>query len=444
MFRRLYTLLLALLLLPLLALFAWRAWRRPEYRDRWWQRLGLGVPAVPAQRPCVWVHAVSVGEVVAATALIKRMQLHYPDWTIMITTLTPTGAERVRRNFGDTVIHHYLPLDLPWMVGRLLDRLRPRLVIVMETELWPNLLAACSRRQIPVLLANARISERSLGNYLRLRSLMHETLASVTCAAAQSAADGERLAQLGLERSRILVTGNLKFDREPRDSDLAAPDWRAGWGPNRRVWIAGSTHEGEDGLLLDALNGLWCRWPDLLLVLVPRHPQRFEAVRALLDARGIRYARRSAGQWPTSAMPVFLVDTMGELGMLYEAADFAFIGGSLVPVGGHNALEAAAHAVPVLTGPSTFNFRDIYAALREVGAAVVVDDAESLAHGVEAWLKEPQAARRAGERGQRWMMDNRGALDRLWAVIETYMGGTPPAAHEPRPAAAYRRPAEAQ
>jgi len=427
MFRRLYTLLLAMALLPLLALFAWRAWRRPEYRDRWWQRLGLGVPIVPAQRPSVWVHAVSVGEVVAATPLIRRLQLRYPHWTIVVTTLTPTGAERVRRTFGDTVTHCYLPLDLPWMVGRLLERMAPRVAIVMETELWPNLLAACGRRNVPVVLANARISERSFRQYRRLRPMIASLLAQISCAAAQSEADAERLVALGLARSRIRVTGNLKFDRERRAIDVATPNWRHGWGTTRRVWVAGSTHEGEEALLLDALAMLHARWPDLLLVLVPRHPQRFEAVRALLDARGIGYARRSEGQWPTPAMPVFLIDTMGELGMLYEAADFAFIGGSLAPVGGHNALEAIDHGVPVLTGPAVSNFREIYAALRALGAAVMVDDAAALAHGVEIWLADPQAALRAGARGQRWMAENRGAVDRLWAVIEPYLAGNGPA-----------------
>ena len=443
MFRRLYTLLLALLLLPLLVLFAWRAWRRPEYRDRWWQRLGLGVPIAPAQQPCVWVHAVSVGEVVAATPLIKRLQARYPNWTIVVTTLTPTGAERVRRTFGDTVIHCYLPLDLPWMVARLIERMAPRVAIIMETELWPNLLAACGRRNVPVVLANARISERSFRHYHRLRPLMADLFTQISCAAAQGKADAERLAALGMASSRIRVTGNLKFDRERRAVGALAPDWCDGWGATRQVWVAGSTHEGEEALLLDALAMLRAGWPDLLLILVPRHPQRFEAVRALLDARGIAYARRSAGQWPTSAVPVFFIDTMGELGTLYEAADFAFIGGSLAPVGGHNALEAIDHGIPVLTGPAVSNFREIYVALREVGAAVMVEDAASLAHGVDVWLKDPQAAVRAGARGQHWMAENRGAVDRLWAVIEPYLAGNGPAACGPADARLTGRPAEA-
>ncbi len=443
MLRRLYTLLL-ILGLPLLGvLLAWRLWHRPEYRDRWWQRLGLGFAPVPRERPCLWLHAVSVGEVVAATPLVKRLQSRYPNWTIVVTTLTPTGAERVRRTFGDAVTHYYLPLDLPWMVDRLLGRIAPRAAIVMETELWPNLLAACGRRDVPVVLANARISERSFRHYRRLRPLMAELLSEVSCAAAQGKADAERLAALGMARSAIRVTGNLKFDRERRAVGAEAPDWRSGWGATRPVWVAGSTHEGEEALLLDALAILRARWPDLLLVLVPRHPQRFEAVRALLDARGIAYARRSAQQWPTAAMPVFLIDTMGELGMLYEAADFAFIGGSLVPVGGHNALEAVDHGVPVLTGPAVSNFREIYAALREEGAAVMVDDAASLAQGIDTWLTDPQAAGRAGARGQRWMAENRGAVDRLWEVIEPYLAGTGPAACGPVDERLSGRPAEA-
>ncbi|MES1993515.1 MAG: lipid IV(A) 3-deoxy-D-manno-octulosonic acid transferase [Pseudomonadota bacterium] len=419
MFRRLYTGLL-LTLLPFLAvLFVWWLWRRPEYRDRWWQRLGFSGPR--RLQPCVWIHAVSVGEVAAATPLIKRLQQHYPAWPVVVTTLTPTGADRVRRNFSDSVTHCYLPLDTPGAMGRLLDRIQPRLVVIMETELWPNLLATCGRRGIPIIIANARISPRSLKTYLRLRPLMRELLRHVGWAAAQSPADADRLTQIGLDPGRIRVMGNLKFEFHEGESRACPTDWRAGWGATRRVWVAGSTHEGEDAQLIDALLLLRERWPDLLLVLVPRHPQRFAAVRALLEARGIAYARRSAGEWPAADVPVFLADTMGELGALYGAADLAFIGGSLVPIGGHNPLEAAVHGVPVLTGPAVFNFEDIYSALCEMGAAVTVEDAESLAHGVEQWLQDPTAAQWAGKRGRQWVMDNQGALDRLWALVDPYL-----------------------
>ncbi len=424
MFRRLYTALLTLLLPILAVLFAWRVWRRPEYRDRWWQRLGFAGPRRP--QSCIWVHAVSVGEVAAATPLIKRLQCRHPAWPVVVTTLTPTGADRVRRNFGDSVTHCYLPLDTPGAMGRLLDRIQPHLAVIMETELWPNLLAACRRRNIPVIIANARISPRSLKSYLRLRPLIQELLNNVTWAAAQSRSDAGRLSQMGLDPERIQVMGNLKFEFHEGESRAGPTNWRAGWGAARRVWVAGSTHEGEDAQLIDALLLLRKRWPELLLVLVPRHPQRFAAVRALLEARGIAYARRSAGEWPATDVPVFLADTMGELGALYGAADLAFIGGSLVPIGGHNALEAAVHGVPVLTGPAVFNFQDIYDALREVGAAVTVEDAESLAHGVERWLKDPGAAQRAGERGRQWVMANQGALDRLWALVDPYLSGAGP------------------
>jgi 3-deoxy-D-manno-octulosonic-acid transferase len=424
MFRRLYTALLTLLFPILAVLFVWRLWRRPEYRDRWWQRLGFFGSRRP--QPCIWVHAVSVGEVAAATPLIKRLQCRYPAWPVVVTTLTPTGADRVRRNFGDNVAHYYMPLDTAGAMSRLLEQIQPHLAVIMETELWPNLLAACRRRNIPVIIANARISPRSLKAYLRLRPLIQEMLKNVTWAAAQSPTDADRLARMGLDPKRIQVMGNLKFEFHEGETRACPTDWRAGWGPARQVWVAGSTHEGEDAQLLDALALLRKRWPGLLLVLVPRHPQRFAAVRALLEARGIAYARRSAGEWPTADMPVFLGDTMGELGSLYGAADLAFIGGSLVPIGGHNALEAAVHGVPVLTGPAVFNFQDIYDALREVGAAVTVEDAESLAHGVEQWLKDPGAARRAGERGRQWVMANQGALDRLWALVDPYLSGAGP------------------
>jgi 3-deoxy-D-manno-octulosonic-acid transferase len=419
MFRRLYTGLLLTLFPFLTVLFVWSLWRRPEYRNRWWQRLGFAGPR--RLQPCVWVHAVSVGEVAAATPLIKRLQHHYPAWPLVVTTLTPTGADQVRRNFGDSVTHCYLPLDTPGAMGRLLDRIQPRLTVIMETELWPNLLATCGRRGIPVIIANARISSRSLKAYLRLRPLMRESLGHVSWAAAQSSADADRLIQIGLDPGRIQVMGNLKFEFHEGESQAYPTDWRAGWGATRQVWVAGSTHEGEEAQLIDALLLLRERWPDLLLVLVPRHPQRFVGVRALLETRGIAYARRSAGEWPTADVSVFLVDTMGELGSLYGVADLAFIGGSLVPIGGHNALEAAVHGVPVLTGPAVFNFHDIYGALHEVGAAATVEDAQSLAHGVEQWLKDPTAAQRAGECGRQWVMDNQGALDQLWALVDPYL-----------------------
>ena len=419
MLRRLYTALL-LFIFPFLALLSmgW-LWRRPEYRDRWWQRWGFFGLRRP--HPCLWVHAVSVGEVAAATPLIKRLLDTYPAWPVIVTTLTPTGADQVRRNFGDSVTHYYLPLDMPCAMDRLLDCIRPHLAIIMETELWPNLLAACQRRMIPVVIANARISPRSLKAYLRLRPLMREILGHVNRAAAQSTADADRLVQMGLDRQRIQVTGNLKFEFGVAESQTALPDWRAGWGANRQIWVAGSTHDGEEALLLDALSLLRMRWPDLLLVLVPRHPQRFAAVRALLESRGVPYVRHSAGERPAADVPVFLVDAMGELGALYGMADLAFIGGSLVPVGGHNALEAVFHGVPVLTGPSVFNFGEIYEALFETGAAVSVQDAESLAREAAQWLENPVAAQQAGEKGRAWLLNNQGALDRLWALLSPYL-----------------------
>jgi 3-deoxy-D-manno-octulosonic-acid transferase len=418
---RLYTLLLYLLMPLALLRLLWRSRRSPGYRERWRERIGLyGDRRLDAE---VWVHAVSVGEVQAAAPLLKHLIQRHPHG-VLVTTTTPTGAQRLRDLFEDRVRHVYTPYDLPPVMGRFLDAVGPRLVLVMETEIWPNMLAACAARRIPVVLANARLSARSAQGYARLGRLTRETFGRFAAIAAQGSADAARFRALGAPAERIEVTGNLKFDlRLPASLMERAEVMRRDWGTERPVWVAASTHEGEEEQVLAAHRAVRSHRPDALLVLVPRHPERFERVAALVSRQGFALVRRSA-QAPCAAhTAVYLGDTMGELPVLIAAGDAAFIGGSLVPVGGHNLLEAAAAGVPVAIGPAVFNFAEITALLIAEQAAVQVADTAELARVMTEWLGDAALRARIGENGRRVVEQNRGALDRLMALIDRLAPG---------------------
>ena len=306
-----------------------------------------------------WIHAVSVGEVQAAAAVVRELQRLYPALPIVISTVTPTGAQRARALFKDSVQHCYFPYDLPGSVRRFLDRIAPRAALILETEIWPTLYAELGRRRIPLVIGSARLSTKSVSRYRRMASLFSDTLAHDTSIGAQTAADAERFVAIGAAPARVQVTGNVKYDLEiPAASIAAGQALRAQWGEQRPAWIAGSTHEGEEEAALHAHAMLRKSRADALLVLVPRHPQRFESVRALLRKRGVRFAQRSLDQLPGAADEVFLIDTLGELQMLYAAVDVAFVGGSLVPIGGHSLLEPAVLGLPLLSGPHTQNSQD--------------------------------------------------------------------------------------
>ncbi|WP_018954088.1 lipid IV(A) 3-deoxy-D-manno-octulosonic acid transferase [Thioalkalivibrio sulfidiphilus] len=415
MWRSLYSLLLYLLW-PLVALrLLWRARRNPEYRRRWGERFAVG-PRLDAA-PRLWVHAVSVGEVVAAVPLVRALMARFPDHRILVTTTTPTGSAELRRRLGETVEHRYLPLDLPHLMRGLLRAVRPRLLVVMETELWPNLFAACRRQGVPVMLVNGRLSARSFRGYRRIRPLVAEALGAVTALAARSDEDAERFIGLGARPERVRVTGNLKYD-------LELPAGGAGIKPLMRpAWIAASTHEGEDERLLAVHGRVLERVPDALLILVPRHPERFEAVAELCRAAGMPAARRSRGEQPGPDTRVWLGDTMGELPELFPLARVAFMGGSLVPTGGHNPLEAAAHGLPVLTGPHVFNFREVFDALVQAGGAEVVADEATLAGRLIALLSDEAERSRRGESAARVVQENRGAVARVVDWVEQVASG---------------------
>lgn len=434
--RTLYSLGLYLLTPLVLARLGWLGFRHRGYWERIGERFGA-VPRSPAGAPCLWVHAVSVGEALAGVPFIEAFQRRYPDWQVLVTTMTPTGAETVTRRLGGGVRHAYLPYDLPAAVRRFLDRARPAVLVLMETELWPNLLAACRGRGVPVILANARLSGRSAAGYRRFGLLTRDMLGGLTAIAAQTQADAGRFVGLGAPGERVTVTGSVKFDMVlPEDlaqqarnirtllNDTALP-LQAEEGVNRGantmtrpVWIAASTHEGEEALVLDAFAQVRRRHPRCLLVLAPRHPDRSSRIAELCAGRGLNVVRRSRGEPCKQATEVFLLDTLGELMGFYAAADVAFVGGSLTPNGGHNLLEPAAVGVAALSGPHTFNFAEIAALLREAGHTVVVESAGDLAEGVCRWLDDAAARCRAGECGRGVVEGNRGATRRLTDIVE--------------------------
>jgi 3-deoxy-D-manno-octulosonic-acid transferase len=362
----------------------------------------------------------------AASAIVRELLERYPHLPVVITTVTPTGALRVKDLFGDEVIHSYIPYDMPGAVARFFDRFNPRLAVIMETELWPNLYNECGRRGVPLVLANARVSPRSVYKYRRFVSLFSETLSHGIVIAAQSRRDADRFRWIGAPAERTHVVGNIKFDLElPPELVEQGGRLRSGMVPPRPVWIAASTHEGEEDTVLEAHRRVRQSLPDALLILVPRHPERFQAVAGMLSRRGVSFVRRSSGDPVTAATEVFLGDTLGELTMFYAAADAAFVGGSLVPVGGHNSLEPAALGLPILTGPYTFNAEDIAEMMRESGAAIEVSDADSLAEAATAVLADPGVRAERGAAGQRIVAENRGALDRLMRLLQPLLDQFP-------------------
>ena len=418
--RTLYTLLFHLGL-PLLALRLWlRARKAPAYAQRLGERSAFRLPAL--QPGGIWVHAVSVGESIAAAPMIRQLLLRHPELPITVTCMTPTGSERIQALFaGEPRIQHcYLPYDLPWAAGRFLDHVRPRLAVIMETELWPNHVHQCARRGIPVALANGRLSERSAKGYARFARLTAPMLAEMSLLAVQTEVEAQRFLALGARPECVQVTGSIKFDLNVDPAlPVRATHLREQWQARERaVWIAASTHEGEDAVVLAAHRQLLESHADALLVLVPRHQERFASVHALCKAQGFATVQRSLGQPVTAQTQVLLGDTMGELLFLYALADIAFVGGSLVANGGHNPLEPAALAKPVLSGPHMFNFLEIGAMLREAGALVEVDDAQGLATAVRQLIELPRDAVRSGEAGLAVMRANQGALNRLLDALD--------------------------
>jgi 3-deoxy-D-manno-octulosonic-acid transferase len=421
--HRLY-IVISYLAAPLVALLLfWKGLSNRAYWERFEERFGFG--AVRLGSPSIWVHAVSVGEVVAASSLIATLRKRYPQYPIVVTTVTPTGAQRVRDLFGDDVLHSYAPYDMPGSVRRFFARMQPRLAIVIETELWPNMYAECGARGVPLVLANARISPRSVQRYRRFIGLFKEALSHGILIAAQSQQDAERFLSLGANPERILVTGNLKADVTfPPGMIDAGLEFRAASMSARPVWVAASTHAGEEEAALDAHEAILAQLPDALLLLVPRHPDRFSAVAELLERRRVQFHRRSLGETPAISDTVFLVDSLGELPMFYASADVAFVGGSLVPIGGHNLLEPAVLGMPVISGPHNFNAEDIAVLLREAGGLQLVADGAELGAAVATLLGDPALRQRRGQQARQVVAESGGALERLFALLAPLLDPT--------------------
>jgi 3-deoxy-D-manno-octulosonic-acid transferase len=418
----LYIIVYALLMPVILLRLLWRSRCAPAYRQRWLERFGIfSAPTLNREHPVIWLHAVSVGETLASVPLVKHLQHAYPTWQWVITTTTPTGSERVRANFGSRVFHVYAPYDLPVFLDNFLCRIKPSLCIIMETELWPNMLRSCNKKSIPTLVANARLSEKSANGYQKLSFLMRDMLRDVSCVAAQQQADADRFMQLGLSPSQLCITGSIKFDLEI-DPIIAetAKALRAQWSCHgtRKIWLAASTHPGEDDIILAAFSDIKKSFPDVLLVLVPRHPERFTAVTKLCEQANWQVITRSSNTVPDIKTDIVIGDSMGELLMFYGTADIAFVGGSLVPVGGHNLIEPAAWACPIISGPHLFNFAEITRLLSDDNALMIVNDSMSMIESVLVCLNDEVLRRQYGLRAKAIVDNNRGALQKLVRLIE--------------------------
>ncbi len=415
MLRFLYTVAMYLATPVIVWRLAARGLRYRGYFWRWRERFGRFPD--PGLHGCIWVHAVSVGEVNAALPLIHALRRRYAPRPLVVTTVTPTGSERVRALFGDEVFHVYLPYDLPRAVTRFLDRLHPALAVVMETEIWPNLFHQCGKRGIPLAVVNARLSERSLRGYRPIRALVKRALTNVSLIAAQSHADARRYRALGADASRVQVSGNLKYDMPlPKGARHRGAELRVQWGETRPVWIAASTHEGEDLAAFEAHLAVLARMPDALLLIAARHPERFRAVEHAARNLGFAVATHGAGD-ANPETQCLVIDGMGVMMRYFAACDLAFVAGSLVPIGGHNVLEPAALSKPVVVGPYTFNFEEITRSMVEAGGARRIASTRELGAVVLELLRDPAELARMGAAAHAVCVRERGAVRRTMVLL---------------------------
>jgi len=418
--RKLYSLLIYLITPLVLLYLAFRGLRSRDYLKRWPERFAFF--DTPEATGGVVVHAASMGEVNAASVLVSKIEQRHAELPLCLTSLTPTGSDRVHTLFGETVFHVYAPLDLPGSVKRFFDHVQPRLLIIMETEIWPNLYCEAASRNIPILIANARISESSVGGYKRFRKMTALALSQVSRIAAQSSKDAARLIEIGADEARLTVTGNLKFDvRLPPSLIEQGESIRLAWGTDRLVLLAGSTHEGDEGPLLEAFNGVLESFPGALLVLVPRHPERFGRAAQLARAAGLRVCLRSDGISCPRSTQCFVIDSVGELLRYYAASDVAFVGGSIDTTGGQNVLEPAALCKPVLVGPHTFNFEEITQQLIDRQAAFRIHNAVELEAAIRRLFNDPELRDRMGREGLKLVKSGQGALDRTLEIVDSLL-----------------------
>jgi len=386
----------------------WRSYRLPEYRKRIKERFGF-CPYHLDQ--CIWIHAVSLGESIAVTPLIKALKELYPQIPILVTNMTPTGAAHIKTTFGDTVKQVYVPYDLPCFLQRFLKRTHPLIAIVVETELWPNLFFVCQKNQIPIFVVNARLSEKSAAGYQRFKGLTKQMLNNVHTIAVQSQAELQRFLDLGLESKKAFVSGSIKFDVElPENLILKGKALREKLGAGRPVWIAASTHAGEEEIVLAAQKKVCHIFPTALLILVPRHPDRFNAVFTLAQLQHFRIKKRSANDNDLSTTEIYLGDSVGEMMLFYAASDVAFVAGSFAAIGGHNMLEAAVLSKPIVTGPQLHNFAEISKMLLEKKGMCKVRDAGELADTLIKLFKDDKYLKGMGKNAESVVASNRGSL----------------------------------
>jgi len=420
LFRYLYSLIYCMLLPFIVLRLLWRSMKAPAYRQRIAERFAL-FKAPNFSEKSIWLHAVSVGETLAAAPLIRALQAHYPQHVLVVTTTTPTGSERVKALFGETVFHVYSPYDLPWIVSSFLKKIKPAVAIVMETELWPNMIASCAANGVPTVIANARLSEKSAMGYERFAPLTNHMLKQITAIAAQNATDGGRFVGLGLPEERLHNCGSIKFDLEiDSETQQHAQSLRQHWDSeqSRVIWLAASTHPGEDEIILETLRRLNLKLDNILLVLVPRHPERFDSVYDLCKRNKFNIARHSKKEKVESFTNIVLGDTMGELLAFYGACDLAFVGGSLVPVGGHNMIEPAAWGKPIISGPHLHNFNEISQLLIAADGMQICTSEDELYHTVKEWSQNETKRKEVGSTAEQFALQNKGALQRIMKVID--------------------------
>ena len=413
---------LTYILLPFLVLFWFaKSLLNKSYLDRLTQRFGFGYPKLNSGS--IWIHAVSVGEVQASIPLVNELKQHYPYKEIIITTVTPTGSKQVKNIFKDAVETSYIPFETNFAIKNFFNSIKPSVALIMETEIWPNLYKECGSRGIPLILVSARISEKSLINYKRFLPLFRDTLSHGILIAAQSQIDADRFLALGASKDRTWIMGNIKFDfKLPEEILTKAKIYRSKIFPRRHIWIAASTHEHEEEIILEAHKNISKKIENLLLILVPRHPERFAKITQILKEDNWIYSKKSDDQDIPESCQVLLIDTIGELLFFYACSDVAFVGGSLLPVGGHNLLEPAAIGLPIITGAHTFNQKEMTDRLIQVDALRIVHNANSLSSDVIFFLTNTEESKNAGQRGKLIVESSKGAIKSLMKRLYIIIG----------------------
>lgn len=409
------------LLTPVIVLrLLWRGVKAPDYLDRWRERFAFYDKK--QVQGVVWFHAVSVGEAEALFPLVRQFQKKHPDIRLLITTTTPTGSARVKMVMKDAVEHVYLPYDLPGAVRRFMLAFKPRLAVIMETEIWPNLFAQCGNNSIPLLIVNARLSKKSARGYCKIPALVRPALAEITLIAAQTQDDANRFIDIGAATETVKTLGNMKFDVEiPGEIVKAGLTLKDELFSGRFVWLIASTHKDEEAIFLDIYKAVKRQIPDLLLVIVPRHPERFGEVKKLCEQQRLDVVMRTSGIICSARTDVYLADTMGELKMLYAAADTAFVGGSMVPVGGHNILEPAALGVPVMFGPHMSNFSEIAKGVLEQDAAIQCLARDDIVRALYRLYAEPVYRESLSSKCKNFVLQNQGTIAKITTLLDRHL-----------------------